>query len=157
MTNTKPVLAVMIGISGSGKSTYANGLKTSLKIENGLDTKLIETDAIRGELSGNEADQSKNNEVFSIARRRVESGLRQGNNVIIDATSTKPRDRRTWVDIGKSAGAEVRAYFVNTPIDVAKKRNLARTRNVPDHVIDRQFAALTPPKESEGFDVVKVV
>ena len=157
MNTVKPILAVMVGVSGSGKSTYATGLKTSLKLENGLETKLVETDAIRGEISGDPTDQSKNNEVFSIARKRVQDALRQGNNVIIDATSTKPRDRRTWIEIGKMCGAETRAYFVNTSIAIAKKRNLSRSRVVPDYVIDKQYAALTPPKESEGFDMVKVI
>ena len=54
----KPILAVMVGISGSGKSTYANGLKTSLKAE------LVETDAVRVELTGNAEDQSQNGRVI---------------------------------------------------------------------------------------------
>ena len=67
----KPILAVMIGISGSGKSTYANGLRTSLKLENKLPTQLVETDAIRGELTNDPSDQTRNGEVFSIAKQRT--------------------------------------------------------------------------------------
>lgn len=48
----KPILSLMVGISGSGKSTYANGLKTT------LNSTIIEPDAIRLELTGNVEDQS---------------------------------------------------------------------------------------------------
>lgn len=157
MNTTKPILALMTGISGSGKSTYANGLKTSLKLENKLDTKTISMDDIRAELTSDAADQSKNAEVFNLTRQRVISGLKQGNNVIVDVTAPTPKDRRTWIDIAKMNGSEVRAYFINTPIEVAKKRNSSRARVVPDFVIDRQFAKLVPPKESEGFDLVTTI
>lgn len=147
----KPILAVMIGISGSGKSTYANGLKTSLKAE------LVETDAIRGELTGDPADQSQNYRVFQIAKKRVSDLLEQGKNVIIDATSVSVRDRSDWIQIGKTNNAEVRAYFIDTPIDICKKQNRKRERKVPDEVIDRQASRLESPTKAEGFDSVTVV
>ncbi len=157
-TQKKPILAVMVGVSGSGKSTYGNGLKTSLKLSNGLDTKMVSTDDIRGELcNGDMTDQSKNGEVFSTARNRVSNGLKQGNNVIIDATSLTRKDRKLWIDIGKMNGAEVRAYFIETPVALAKKRNAGRSRVVPDFVIDKQLAKLAIPHETEGFDSVTTI
>jgi predicted kinase len=147
----KPILAVMIGISGSGKSTFANGLKTSIGAE------LIETDAIREELTGDAADQSQNYRVFQIAKQRVSSLLSQGKNVIIDATSVSEKDRKDWVEIGKKNNAELRAYFVNVPVEVAKKRNKSRTRQVPEDVIDRQSSRLQVPRKEEGFDYIKVI
>jgi cytidylate kinase len=147
----KPILAVMIGISGSGKSTYANGLKTSLNAQ------LVETDAIRQELTGNAEDQSKNAEVFNIAKKRVNDYLSQGKNTIIDATSLTVRDRRDWIKIGKENNAEVRAYFIDTPIDTCKIQNKKRRRKVPEEVIDRQASKLYPPVKDEGFDSVTTV
>lgn len=147
----KPILAVMIGISGSGKSTYANGLKTSLKAE------LVETDAIRGELTGDPSDQTQNYKVFQIAKKRVSDLLEQEKNVIIDATSVSVRDRRDWIQIGKTNNAEVRAYFIDTPIDVCKSQNRKRERKVPDEVIDRQASRLESPTKAEGFDSVTTV
>lgn len=149
--NMKPILSVMVGISGSGKSTFAEGLKTSLHAE------LVETDAIRVELTGNAADQTQNFRVFLVAKKRVNDLLAQGKNVIIDATSVSIKDRKDWVEIGKKNNAEVRAYFVDTPVSTAKARNLKRLRQVPEHVIDRQASRLQPPTKSEGFDMVKVL
>jgi protein phosphatase len=150
----KPVLAVLVGISGSGKSTYATGLKTSLTVENKLPTELVQTDAIRLELTGNAEDQTQNNRVFSTARTRVANHLSQDKNCIIDATSLNRKDRKEWVQIGKAKGAEVRAYFVNISIATAKARNAKRDRKVPDYIIDKQLSKLSPPVEDEGFDRV---
>lgn len=146
-----PILAVMIGISGSGKSTYANGLKTSLKAD------LVETDAIREELTGDASDQSQNYKVFQVAKKRVNDLLSQGKNAIIDATSVSVRDRKDWIQIGRDNNAEVRAYFIDTPIDVCKSQNRKRQRRVPDEVIDRQASRLESPTKAEGFDTVTVV
>ena len=144
----KPILAVMVGISGSGKSTHANGLKTSLNAQ------LIETDAIRQELTGNAEDQTQNGRVFDVAKRRVDNALSQEKNTIIDATSLSVKDRKDWIEIGKANGAEVRAYFVDTPVDVAKRQNSNRTRKVPEFVIEKQASKLHSPTKAEGFDNV---
>lgn len=149
-----PILAVMVGISGSGKSTYANGLRTSLTIENKKGTELVETDAIRMELTGKAEDQTQNGRVFGIAKARVASFLAQNKNVIIDATSLSRKDRRDWINTGKAKNAELRAYFVNVSASQAKTQNAKRDRKVPEWVIDRQLTKLTAPTESEGFDKV---
>lgn len=153
----KPILVVMVGISGSGKSTFSDGLKTSLKLENGMETELVETDDIREKLTGDSSDQTQNSKVFQIARFKVSGYLSQKKNVIIDATSLTVRDRKDWINIGKENNAEIRAYFVDTPVDVAKQRNASRKRKVPDEVIDRQASKLYPPVKGEGFDVVKTI
>lgn len=147
----KPILAVMVGISGSGKSTYANGLKTSLNAQ------LVETDAIRQEITGNAQDQTQNSRVFDIAKKRVNDYLAQGKNTIIDATSLTIRDRKDWIELGKKNDAEIRAYFIDTPIDVCKSQNNKRQRKVPDFVIDRQASKLYPPTKNEGFDSVTTI
>lgn len=147
----KPILAVMIGISGSGKSTYANGLKTSIGAE------LVETDAIRFELTGNAEDQSQNGRVFALAKKRVNDYLVQGKNVIIDATSLSVKDRKDWIEIGKTNNAEVRAYFIDTPVNVCKSQNNKRQRKVPEWVIEKQASKLASPNKSEGFDSVTTI
>ena len=138
----------MVGISGSGKSTFAGGLETSLS------AKVVSTDDIRLEITGDATDQTRNGEVFGIARKRIDDLLAQGKNAVIDATSLSQKDRRLWVDLGKKHGAELVAYVVNRPADVAKQQNLKRTRQVPDWVIDKQKAKLQLPTTAEGFDKI---
>ena len=141
----------MVGISGSGKSTFAAGLKTS------LNATVVETDAIRLELTGNAEDQSQNGRVFGVAKKRVNDLLAQGKNTVIDATSLSVKDRKDWVQIGKNNHAEIVAYVVKTDLATAKKRNALRPRQVPEWVIDKQFAKFTTPTRAEGFDSITVV
>ncbi len=152
----KAIFGIMVGISGSGKSTYAKGLAPRLTQENNLPTELVETDAIRLELTGNAEDQTQNYRVFTIAKTRVSTFLGSGKNVIIDATSLSVKDRKDWINMGKAKGADVRAYFVNTTVSQAKSQNSKRDRKVPNEVIDRQFSKLVPPTEAEGFSKVFV-
>ena len=147
----KPILSIVVGISGSGKSTYANGLKTS------INEIIIEPDAIRLELTGNAADQSQNDKVFSLAFKRASDLLAQGKSVIVDATSVDKWSRAKWIDIGIKNDAEIRAYVIKTPIELAKKRNLSRDRIVPENVIDRQHSRLQMPTSHEGFDKIVIV
>jgi len=147
----QPKLIVMVGISGSGKSTFANGLKTSLHAE------IVETDAIRAELFGNAQIQTDGGRVFAIAKKRVNDLLAQGKNVVIDATSLSVRDRKDWVQIGKTNNAEITAYVVKVSIEQAKKQNATRERKVPDWVIDKQLTKFTVPTSVEGFDNIVMV
>jgi predicted kinase len=141
----------MVGVSGSGKTTMGK------KIAAYLNAVHVETDAIREELTGDPTDQSKNAEVFKVAHQRVDQALKAGRNVVADSTSVDAFSRKGYLQAGKRNGADMRAYVMNTPVDMAKVYNMTRTRNVPDFVIDKQNAKFSMPSTAEGFDeVVKV-
>src|SRR5207237_346252 len=84
-----PVLAVMCGYSGTGKSTVAKELARRLPAI------LISSDAVRKELAGVRASERLGQEhytedktaaVYEAIYRRGEGFLRHGENVILDAT-----------------------------------------------------------------------
>ena len=139
-------LYINIGISGVGKSTFVNEF-----LANDSSLKVVETDAIRAELTGDAGNQSMNGTVFTIAKQRVRNLLATKNNVIFDATSLNPKDRSDFVLIGKQMGAEVIAVVFPLDVEKAKKQNKLRTRQVPEHVIEKQAAKFVAPKLSEGF------
>ena len=72
---SKPKLWIMVGLSGSGKSTIAKEI--AVMEEN---TIIVSSDAIREELTGKVEDQTKNDEVFKIFHKRIRKGLE---NIII--------------------------------------------------------------------------
>ena len=148
---TPLTLTLMVGVSGSGKSTHAAKLAQSLPAD------IVEPDAIRLELTGNAGDQSRNREVFQLAHSRAEAKLLAGINVVVDATNLDRKTRAEWLAIARRCGAEARAVVVDTPVDVAKKRNLSRSRVVPLDVIDKQAGRLYPPTVSEGFAHIATV
>lgn len=79
----KPTLYIMCGLSGSGKSTIA----TQIANEN-PSTVIVSSDAIREELTGNENDQSKNEDVFKIFHKRIREYLIKEINVIADGNKS---------------------------------------------------------------------
>lgn len=66
----KPTMWVLVGLSGSGKSTIA----TQIANEN-PNTIIVSSDAIREELTGNYEDQEHNEEVFKIFHNRIRKNL----------------------------------------------------------------------------------
>ena len=144
-------LTLMVGVSGSGKSTHA------AKLAQTLPSDIVEPDAIRLELTGNASDQSRNREVFQLAHSRAEAKLLAGINVVVDATNLDRKTRAEWLAIARRCGAEARAVVVDTPLDVAKNRNNVRERVVPLDVIDKQSTRFVRPTFAEGFAQIIVV
>jgi len=141
----------MVGVSGSGKSTFAK------KIQSETDSEIVETDAIRFELTGNASDQSKNGLVFGIAKKRIRENLSSGKNVIFDATNLSVKDRREFIELGKEYGSKIHAYVVKPDLAISKQRNALRERQVPDFVIDKQHNKFVIPTEAEGIDYIQSV
>lgn len=131
------ILFIMIGISGSGKSTIAQKLLQSLNSNDNC-TVLISSDNIREELCGDASDQSKNSQVFELAHKRIEESLSHNINVIWDATNLAPEDRKDVIRIGRTHNAQLVAIQVVTPISIAINRNNNRDRRVPVRVIWKQ-------------------
>lgn len=143
-------LVLVCGISGSGKSTYAKVINKENEFI------LLSSDAFRAVLGRDENDQTVSAKAFEYLKNNARYFLKQGRSVIIDATSTYPKSRRDFVDIGREFGAVVVAYCMDIPIEVCKERNAARERVVPDFVIQNQANRLAFPTLEE-FDIIYFV
>ena len=82
---------MMIGVSGSGKSTFAKNWAKQ------LDGVWLSSDAIRAELWGDENDQQHPETVFRIMNKRLMAALGEDLNVIYDATNLSAKRRRALV------------------------------------------------------------
>ena len=66
----RPSLILLVGVPGSGKTTYAEKY-----VEEHPNTIHISSDRIRAELWGSEATQGDNNEVFSLMEYKTNRKL----------------------------------------------------------------------------------
>ena len=146
-------LVVLVGASGSGKSTFAARHFGS--------TEVVSSDALRAMVADDPADQSATRAAFEllalIARRR----LQRGRLTVVDATSVRRRDRSSLVGLARSAGRPVVAIVLDPPLATCLERNAARPdRQVEPSVVERQRAelerSLAAPGglEGEGFSAV---
>lgn len=139
---------MLVGLPGSGKSTYLER----------LGAKALSSDAVRGLLADDETDLSIHRAVFATLRYLLRRRLALRRPVTyIDATHLTPRERRPYVKMGETYGCSVEAVFFDVPIEVCRERNRRRERVVPEDVLERMAAKLVPPTVEEGFSAVTVV
>jgi predicted kinase len=126
---------LMVGIVGSGKSTYAKNLAVA------TNATLISSDDIRLEVCGDMTDQSKNGLIFTkIIPERIALGLAAGH-VIYDATNYSRKARKDVCKQARELGAKVIAHVLQTPFEECYRRNAARReRVVPEFVLDKMVA-----------------
>lgn len=143
-------LIVLIGLPGSGKSTLATQLLAQCPR-----TQLISTDAIRGQLFGNEAFQGPWLLIWREIQWQFQQALIAGGTIIYDATNAQRRHRREVIDIARELGfTHITGVWVRTPVWQCLARNKRRERKVPEDVIFRMYRQLreAPPSLEEGFD-----
>ena len=133
-------LYVMVGLPGSGKSTFAAAHP---------EMPVVCLDTIRGELYGDENIQGNGYDVACIAFERIHRLLNEGHDVIYDACNVRPKYRKQLLE--EFNFCNVIAVYVDTPKEICYERNAARSRVVPKEVIDRMAAALVEPSVDEGF------
>lgn len=149
MNNT---LYIAVGLPGSGKSTYAKNFIKDKDIE------YLSSDSLRAVYGKSEEDQTVTPLVFGHIKRKVDEFLKDGKNVLVDATSVNRRERSDYINSAKKYGAKVVAIVFKMDrqglIDRNKKRGEQGGRVVPDWVIDKMLAKFEEPSYSEGIDVM---
>ncbi len=146
----------MIGIPASGKSTYAEKLRGEKKIPS------LSSDAIRKELTGNEADVDTvaHEEIFRELQKRAFQLVRAGKDFIWDATGIDPKYRRVDLEVFKKHGAIIEGVLFVTPKEVALERNLKRQRTVPLEIIESMYDFIVKDPidtELDAFDRISIV
>lgn len=152
-------LIILVGISGSGKSTWLKSIDLTGCV-------IISPDDIRRELTGSISNQTMNGQVFAIAFSRIVENLEKGNSVIFDATNVTSKSRKTLMnyitefsDVMPTAYAKI--FDANPEISKERVRkdieNGVDRSNVPDYAIDRQYSQLMNDLhliESDGYTIM---
>lgn len=143
----KPVLYIMVGCSGSGKSTIAEAIRTYLK-----DIYIVSPDNFRKLLYNDVNYQKKNKEVFARAYASMNLLLKTGHNVIFDAANVTTFARINLIS-KVQAECEIKIIYVKVDFETALNRVKYRTngQKVPEKVVFNQYNRLKK-SEKELFD-----
>jgi protein phosphatase len=111
-------LVVLIGATGSGKSTFA--------ARHFRPTEIISSDRCRGLVSDDETDQAATADAFDLVRTIAEKRLKNRRLTVIDATNVRAADRKDWVALARRWHALPVAIVIDPGIDLCIERNKAR-------------------------------
>ncbi|MBE0544359.1 MAG: polynucleotide kinase-phosphatase [Verrucomicrobia bacterium] len=155
MTFTIPELSfvVLIGVSGSGKSTFAR--------KHFKPTEILSSDACRGLVSDDENSQAATKDAFELLHFIARKRLAAGKLTVVDATNVQPESRKPLVGIAREFHCLPVAIVLDVPERVAHDRNKMRPdRDFGPHVIRQQSQQLHRSLrglEREGFRHVHVL
>jgi protein phosphatase len=144
---------VLIGVSGSGKSTFAR--------KHFKNTEILSSDYCRGLVSDDENSQAATKDAFEVLHFIARKRLAAGKLTVVDATNVQPESRKSLVEIAREFHCLPVAIVLDLPERVAHDRNKTRPdRNFGPHVIRQQSQQLHRSLrglEREGFRHVFVL
>ncbi|MFC7597779.1 LLM class flavin-dependent oxidoreductase [Terrabacter sp. GCM10028922] len=146
-----PALVVLVGASGSGKSTWA--------AERYRAAEVVSADALRGVVGSGEHDLGASADAFALLEQVVAARLGRGLTTVVDTLGTDAVRRRRWHDAAHRAGMPSVAVVLDTPAALCRSRNAGRDRPVPARALMSQLASVAAALaelESEGWQVVRV-
>ena len=118
-------LVALIGVSGSGKSTFARTAFAPFEA--------VSSDFCRGLVSGDENDQAASADAFDVLHYIVGTRLRRGLLTVVDATNTSKEARTALVALAREHDVLPVAIVLDVDAQVAISRNEERP--------DRSFGA----------------
>lgn len=146
-------LVVLIGPTGSGKSSFAR--------KHFLPTEIVSSDHCRALVSDDEMDQAATGDAFDLLRYTAGVRLRRRKLTVIDATSVQRPDRAELVALARKHHALPVAFVLDIDPDTCHERNQGReNRNFGPHVARNHSKALRRGLrglQKEGFRQVHVM
>jgi predicted kinase len=140
-------LVVLIGVSGSGKTTFARKHFGRFQV--------ISSDYCRGLVSNDEADQSATPAAFDVLHYIAGKRLEFGKLTVVDATNVEVRARRSLLSLARDYNFKPIGIVLDIDVNVAVAQNTLRpTRLVAEEVIRSQYQELQASKtrlSKEGF------
>ncbi|MBD2724762.1 polynucleotide kinase-phosphatase [Nostoc sp. FACHB-892] len=146
-------LIVLIGASGSGKSTFARQHFQPFEV--------LSSDFCRGLVSNEENNQSATKDAFEVLRFIADKRLAAGKLTVIDATNVQMEDRKPLLQMARQYHSFAIAIVLDLPEELCHERNQLRSdRQFGSHVVRRHTQMLRRSLrglEKEGFRYVYVL
>ena len=128
-------LVVLIGASGSGKSTFA--------AKHFRPSEVLSSDRYREVVGDDDRGPETTKDAFHVIETIAERRLRRRRIAVIDATNIQPDDRKRYVHLARREHAPLTAIALELPEKVCHRQNLARGDEArPPHVVRRHVQGM---------------
>jgi protein phosphatase len=148
-----PSLVVLVGASGSGKSSFA--------ARHFAPTEVISSDFCRGLVADDENDQAASADAFAVLNFIAAKRLAQPRITVVDATNVQRSARKPLLQLAHEYDLFAVAIVLDLPESVCQERNRARPdRQFGPHVVRQQRSQLKGAAKKlrrEGFHRVWVL
>jgi predicted kinase len=136
-----PVLAVLVGLQASGKTTFCQEVLGAGFVH----------------VSKDNFPNARNRQARQL--RLVREALAAGRDAVVDNTNPSPAQWQPLIEVAKQEGADVVAYWFPPDLDGSIRRNAKRDGRfrVPDVGIRATMAHMRQPGTADGFDAVYAV
>ncbi len=152
ITLPNPSLVILIGVSGSGKSTFARA--------HFAPTEILSSDHCRALICDDETDQAVNRDAFELLHVLVAKRLAYRRLTVIDATNVQTEARAPLLALARRHRVPAVALVFDFDVAICLQRNAQRVqRIVPREVILQQqhdLQASFGTLSAEGFHALYV-
>lgn len=147
-----PALVILIGLQGSGKSTFAR--------QHFAPTEILSSDEFRARMCNDPASQSNNGpaleQLMATLRRRLSNKV----TTVVDATNVRRDQRSELLDTACQQAVPAVAILLDIPVDRCRERIAERARIIRDEVLDdhaAQWPQVVDDVAREGYSAVHVL
>lgn len=154
----KPIVYLMLGLPGSGKTTFSKELQQELNIPRlSLDE---EYSKLGGDLTSTKWNTNIEAEANETIKHQIKEIVERGESVILDFCPWRKEDRHKYQEYITAAGANSHVYYLDIPIEQLKQRLELRNNNLSKntHIVTADmldaFTARFDPPYDEDFELV---
>lgn len=143
----KKELYILVGSSGSGKSTFCKQYFYPLQI--------VSSDQMRQIVCDDETNQKCSNDAFQLFHYIIEKKMKWNALAVADATNLTKKARKKLFDLAKKFEYTTIIVVMETELDECLKRNREREISRPEHIVIKHYNQFEIAKEDikdEGYD-----
>jgi alkanesulfonate monooxygenase SsuD/methylene tetrahydromethanopterin reductase-like flavin-dependent oxidoreductase (luciferase family)/predicted kinase len=147
-----PAVVVLVGASGSGKSSWAR--------EHYRAQEIVSSDDLRGVIGSGRHDLDASTDAFRLLDDILAARSRRQLTCVVDTLGLEMQRRRGYLELARANRLPAIAVLFDVPAVLARERNARRDRPVPATALAAQLSRAAQVRaeiEAEGWDQVIVI